>query len=87
MIRTCDYCGLPCGDGPDPCLGELPGVISACCGHGVTPPYLWTETTAYFHTAAARMMRRLGGDPPAIRYKPGRRTRLTEAMRAEARRR
>lgn len=19
---------------PDPCLGELPGVVGACCGHG-----------------------------------------------------
>lgn len=22
------------GDEPDPCLGELPGVLGACCGHG-----------------------------------------------------
>lgn len=21
-------------NGPDPCLGYLPGVIAACCGHG-----------------------------------------------------
>jgi len=23
--------------GPDPCLGELPGVDFACCGHGGVP--------------------------------------------------
>src|SRR5699024_3855278 len=37
------YRGRPCGaclmstpaDGPDPCLGWLPGVMNACCGHGM----------------------------------------------------
>lgn len=34
--RPCVRCGLTAvPDGPDPCLGMLPGVISACCGHGV----------------------------------------------------
>jgi hypothetical protein len=38
--RPCPKCGLtaqcePDGRyGPDPCLGYLPGVIGACCGHG-----------------------------------------------------
>lgn len=34
----CDHCGLEFEEGyrPDPCLGGyLPGVASACCGHGV----------------------------------------------------
>ena len=32
---TCKKCNLPCDiDGPDPCLGLLPGVEFACCGHG-----------------------------------------------------
>lgn len=22
------------GQEPDPCLGEIPGVVGACCGHG-----------------------------------------------------
>lgn len=22
------------GEEPDPCLGKLPGVVEACCGHG-----------------------------------------------------
>ena len=31
----CPFCGKRAKpNGPDPCLGELPGVESACCGHG-----------------------------------------------------
>ena len=31
----CPHCGLMRnGEGHDPCLGELPGVDYACCGHG-----------------------------------------------------
>lgn len=35
--RPCGACGLRgnSNDGlPDPCLGQLPGVTNACCGHG-----------------------------------------------------
>lgn len=35
--RPCGHCGLwgNSNDGlPDPCLGVLPGVTNACCGHG-----------------------------------------------------
>lgn len=28
--RPCRHCGR----WPDTCLGELPGVLAACCGHG-----------------------------------------------------
>ena len=33
---NCKSCGLEYepGEEPDPCLGTLPGVIEACCGHG-----------------------------------------------------
>lgn len=31
----CEACGVSMGDGPDACLGLLPGVSHACCGHGV----------------------------------------------------
>ncbi len=37
-IRPCVKCGVifPLGEGEvDPCLGVLPGVDNACCGHGV----------------------------------------------------
>jgi hypothetical protein len=38
-VRPCKKCGRLFEesniDDPDPCLGILPGVESACCGHGV----------------------------------------------------
>ena len=34
--RSCVRCGnMPTSEGHDACLGELPGVEYACCGHGV----------------------------------------------------
>src|SRR2546427_9498136 len=39
--RPCVHCGVTATpDGPDPCLGTLLGVVSACCGHGVEEPYV-----------------------------------------------
>ena len=36
--RACIRCGRhPTPEGFDACLGHLPGVASACCGHGVEP--------------------------------------------------
>ena len=33
--RQCGHCDLPNRkDGHDACLGVLPGVMNACCGHG-----------------------------------------------------
>lgn len=33
--RICAHCKLPNrDDGCDPCIGKLPGVSNACCGHG-----------------------------------------------------
>lgn len=33
--RPCGYCKKACTrDGHDGCLGELRGVMNACCGHG-----------------------------------------------------
>ena len=33
--RRCTVCGAMVGpDRPDACLGKLPGVREACCGHG-----------------------------------------------------
>ena len=33
--RRCSKCGATVGpDRPDACLGTLPGVTEACCGHG-----------------------------------------------------
>jgi len=40
--RPCVRCGrLPVAEvGADACLGVLPGVKGACCGHGVAQPYV-----------------------------------------------
>ena len=40
----CAKCGkLPTKEGYDACLGTLPGVIDACCGHGVKEAYIHFE--------------------------------------------
>ena len=34
--RACGWCGhRNTSEGHDHCLGTLPGVINACCGHGI----------------------------------------------------
>ncbi len=39
--RPCSRCGKPpTKEGFDACLGEIPGVSHACCGHGVSKPTL-----------------------------------------------
>jgi len=46
-IRPCKKCGklFPLGEGGvDPCLGVLPGVDNACCGHG-DPMYAYIRFT------------------------------------------
>lgn len=38
--RLCPECGEDAlADGIDPCLGKLPGVKAACCGHGRDPVF------------------------------------------------
>jgi hypothetical protein len=42
--RACAACGRkrpPSGD--DPCIENLPGVLYACCGHGVEKGYIYFE--------------------------------------------
>lgn len=42
--RPCTYCEkLPTPEGYDACIGFLPGVESACCGHGVSYSYVVWE--------------------------------------------
>jgi len=39
--RPCARCNkLPTEEGYDACLGYIPNVASACCGHGVENPIL-----------------------------------------------
>jgi len=38
--RPCPRCGLmPTPEGYDACLGFIPGIDSACCGHGIDEGY------------------------------------------------
>ena len=38
--RPCIRCGkMPTKEGYDACLGYIPGVKSACCGHGIEIPF------------------------------------------------
>jgi hypothetical protein len=38
--RPCKRCGrMPTSEGYDACLGYIPGVVSACCGHGKEDPF------------------------------------------------
>jgi len=40
QVRLCKHCGqLPTKEGYDSCIGELPNVKFACCGHGKDNPY------------------------------------------------
>lgn len=42
--RSCPRCGhMPTEEGYDYCLGKLPGVLNACCGHGVEEGYIQFE--------------------------------------------
>jgi len=39
--RVCKRCGEPATKkGYDACLGVIPGVINACCGHGKVKPFI-----------------------------------------------
>jgi hypothetical protein len=43
-LRPCARCGAQFAPGaPDPCLGMLPAVKAACCGHGVSNSYIAFE--------------------------------------------
>ena len=39
--RVCKRCGKsPTAEGHDACLGTIPNVQAACCGHGIIDPIL-----------------------------------------------
>lgn len=63
-------CGLCCyermPDGCDPCLGlgQLPGVVNACCGHGIEVGYLIFENGKSLQFDARTVMQYSG--PPAF---------------------
>lgn len=46
--RPCKRCRKePNSDGSDFCLGEIQGVSSACCGHGVSRPILKLDNKTF----------------------------------------
>ena len=46
--RACPRCKkFPTEEGHDPCLSNLPGVVGACCGHGVQQGYIRFEDGTY----------------------------------------
>lgn len=48
--RSCGHCGLETTkEKHDGCLGELPDVMNACCGHGLT-------SAAYVQLPSARIV-------------------------------
>ncbi len=71
-----DLC-LACGqyrtpEGHDPCIANLPGVDSACCGHGLAGDAYVVRGAELLHLhgpAAARKMSELGGHPPPAAYR------------------
>ena len=53
----CAECG---SDDHDPCLGHLPDVVSACCGHGVKEAHAWTRADINsFHACMIERMQLL----------------------------
>lgn len=42
--RPCNFCGEYITElGHDPCIANLPGVVNACCGHGVKDGFIEFE--------------------------------------------
>lgn len=47
-VKPCKHCGqLPTKEGYDACIGYLPGVVYACCGHGKENPYVVFKNGKY----------------------------------------
>ncbi len=43
----CAFCGRPpTPEGYDACLGYIPNAIGACCGHGISEPYVYLTPDA-----------------------------------------
>ena len=43
-VRSCGFCGLEdTPEGHDGCIGTLPNVMNACCGHGDTSEQAYVQ--------------------------------------------
>ena len=65
----CPKCGLArTPEGHDPCMSQIPGAVSACCGHGLEPPYV-----SFLGDAALRAIEwaRNGGTEPGVAWEVG----------------
>jgi len=62
--RPCIRCGkMPTVDGHDACIANLPGVINACCGHGVDEPYvMFIDKTTLRGEEAAKWIKENNGE-------------------------
>jgi hypothetical protein len=65
--RECPLCKkLPLSNDHDPCISDLPGEhVSACCGHGVYPPYMQDANGKTLRgDRALKHFRKFGKGPP-----------------------
>lgn len=55
--RPCRRCNkMPTEDSHDACLGTIPGLVSACCGHGVQTPYFRPEPLCWHCNAVVQVV-------------------------------
>lgn len=55
-LDPCPHCGKrPGPHGEDGCLGLLPGVIAACCGHGTEEGYIIFENGVQIEFTLSRL--------------------------------
>lgn len=65
--RPCAHCGLPpTPAGEDGCLGHIPGVTSACCGHGVEKGYIVWQSMEASDLERVKLIRMLIGAATAV---------------------
>ncbi len=57
-------------EGHDPCLGEMPGITDACCGHGITKPY-FVRRKGLDSDRLIRVARRLGRAAQIVQNEDG----------------
>ncbi len=71
--RFCDRCNWRLPErGPDPCLGHLPDVLYACCGHGIDDPYVVIAPDGMTQDVVSEFRNKVGtlGRPRKVRAGP-----------------
>jgi DNA-directed RNA polymerase subunit RPC12/RpoP len=75
LPRVCRSCDRPLpnpAQGPDSCWGVLPGVKSACCGHGTRKGYILFENDVKVEGRFTVSTRTSLGTPSVPQIQPGR---------------